>query len=109
GQKRQLTFGAHDDTGARFYDESTIVFTSTAIDPAVDIAPEVAVNANIPNVWTLNLENGELRQWTDSRTGIVSPVVLHQSDALRVAFVSYHKGENGIHAITGDEPVATVP
>ena len=108
GQKRQLTFGAHDDTGARFYDDRTIVFTSTAIDPAVDIAPEVARNANIPNVWTLDLESGELRQWTDSRTGVVSPVVLRQSDALRVAFVSYHKGENGIHAITGDAPVATV-
>jgi hypothetical protein len=107
-QRRQLTFGAHDDTGAKFYNDHTIVFTSTAIDPSVDVTPEVARNANIPNVWTLDLNNGELRQWTDAATGVVSPVVLRQTDALRVAFVSYHKGVNGIHAITGEKPIATV-
>jgi hypothetical protein len=34
------------------------VFTSTAIDPKVSIPPEVARNANIPNVWTLDVTNG---------------------------------------------------
>ena len=106
--KTQLTFGAHDDTGAKFYDDHTVVFTSTAIDPAVDVPVEVARNANIPNVWTLDLAGGELKQWTDSMTGIVSPVVMHQPGALRVAFISYYKGENGIHMISGEKPVATV-
>ena len=35
GTKKQLTFGTHDDTGAKFYDDHTIVFTSTATDPTV--------------------------------------------------------------------------
>ena len=35
GQKKQLTFGTHDDTGAKFFDDHTIVFTSTATDPNV--------------------------------------------------------------------------
>ncbi|MEO7192988.1 MAG: hypothetical protein ABI051_18225 [Vicinamibacterales bacterium] len=108
GQKKQLTFGAHDDTGAKFYDDHTLVFTSTAIDPAVDVPAEVARNANIANVWTIDLKSGELKQWTDTLTGNVSPVVLHQSGALRVAFVSYYKGDNGIHLISGDKPIATV-
>jgi hypothetical protein len=108
GQRRQLTFGAHDDTGAKFFDDHTIVFTSTAVDPGVDITPEVARNGNIPNVWTLDLNNGELRQLTDAATGVVSPVVLRQTDALKVAFVSYHKGANGIHAIAAEKPIATV-
>jgi hypothetical protein len=108
GEKKQLTFGAHDDISARFYDAKTVVFTSTAVDPAKPILEDVANNGNIPNVWTLDLENGELRQWTDTATGIVSPVVLRTDGALRVAFVTYYKGENGIHALTGDTPVATV-
>jgi len=108
GAKKQLTFGTHDDTAAKFYDDHTIVFTSTATDPKVNVPTEVARNGNIPNVWTLDLVNGELRQWTDTVTGNVTPVVLHQAGVLRVAFVSYYKGENGIHAITADRPVASV-
>lgn len=108
GAKKQLTFGTHDDTGAKFYDDRTVVFSSTAIAPTVQISQEVARNANIPNIWTLDLRSGELRQWTDTVTGNISPVVLHTGSALRVAFVSYYKGENGIHALTGDKPVATV-
>ncbi|HET9371915.1 MAG TPA: hypothetical protein VFO19_16765, partial [Vicinamibacterales bacterium] len=50
----------------------------------------------------------ELRQWTDTVTGNVSPVVLKSAGPPRVAFVSYYKGENGIHAITTEKPVATV-
>ncbi len=106
--REQLTFGAHDDTAAKFVDSRTLVFTSTAIDPVADIPLEEVRNANIPNVWTLDLETQELRQWTDTMTGNVSPVVLRQGGALRIAFVSYYKGLNSIHAITADTPVATV-
>jgi hypothetical protein len=108
GQKTQLTFGSHDDTAARFYDNATLVFTSTATDPRADIPIEVQANGNIPNVWTLNFGTAELRQLTDTMTGNVSPVVIRQSDGLRVGFVSYYKGENGIHLITPEKPIATV-
>ncbi len=109
GAKKQLTFGTHDDTAAKFYTQRTIVFTSTAIDPNASITPEVARNANIPNVWTLDLSNGELKQLTDTMSGNVSPVVLRSAEPLRVAFVSYYKGEDAIHTVTGDrKPIATV-
>ncbi|HYN07498.1 MAG TPA: hypothetical protein VES67_08925 [Vicinamibacterales bacterium] len=108
GQRKQLTFGTHDDTAAKFYDDHTLVFTSTAIDPKSPLTDEQIKNANIPNVWTLDLRNGELRQWTDTVTGNVSPVVLRSGNILRVAFVSYYKGENGIHAISTEKPIATV-
>jgi hypothetical protein len=108
GQRKQLTFGTHDDTAAKFYDNDTIVFTSTAIDPKSTMPQEVIKNANIPNVWSLNLKTGELRQWTDTVTGNVSPVVLRSGSTLRVAFISYYKGENGIHAISTEKPIATV-
>ena len=106
GAKTQLTFGAHDDTAAKFFDDHTVVFTSTAMDPKAVVTPEIAKNANIPNVWTLNLNTGELQQWTDTLTGNVSPVVLRSGNLHRIAFVTYYKGENGIHAITPDKPIA---
>jgi hypothetical protein len=108
GQRKQLTFGTHDDTAAKFYDDHTLVFTSTAIDPKSTLTPEQIKNANIPNVWTLDLRNGELKQWTDTVTGNVSPVVLKTGSVLRVAFVSYYKGENGIHALSTEKPITTV-
>jgi WD40-like Beta Propeller Repeat len=109
GTKTQLTFGTHDDTGAKFYDDHTIVFTSTATDPNKPLPLAVAKNGEIPNVWTLDLQKNELQQWTDTATGNVSPVVLHQANGLKVAFITYYKGENGIHVITADKAITTVP
>lgn len=108
GAKRQLTFGSHDDTAAKFYDADTLAFTSTATDPAVTTPIEMIRNGSVPNVWTLSLTSGELRQLTDTATGNLSPVVLRDGSNLRVAFIAYYKGENTIHAISGDKAVATV-
>ncbi|MGH9198438.1 MAG: TolB family protein, partial [Acidimicrobiia bacterium] len=41
-KKTQLTFGTHDEGGAQFLDENTLVFSSTATDPTLPIDPEVA-------------------------------------------------------------------
>ncbi len=109
GEKAQLTFGTHDDTGAKFLNATTLVFTSTATDPAVMLTPDMSRNGNIPNVWSLDLGTGELKQWTDTATGNVSPVPLPEGDTMRVAFVSYNKGSNGIHVISREEPLLTVP
>jgi WD40 repeat protein len=107
GQKKQLTFGTHDDTGAKFFTDRVIVFTSTAVDPKAPVSPEIAKNGNIPNIWTLDLTTGELRQLTDTVTGNVSPAVLHEGSSMKVAFVSFYKGDNTVHVISGDKPVAT--
>jgi hypothetical protein len=106
GQKTQITFGTHDDGGAQFIDDETIVFSSTATDPDVPIDPEVARNANIYNIWTLNLRTGELKQFTDTMGGNVSPIVLRDQATPRVAFVTYYKGEYGIHILNRQEPIA---
>ena len=57
GQKTQLTFGTHDDSAAQFLDADTLVFSSTATDPASRSTPEVARNGNIYNIWTLEPED----------------------------------------------------
>jgi hypothetical protein len=107
GTKKQLTFGTHDDTGAHFMNATTVLFTSTAVDPAKPLTPEVARNGMIPNVWTLDLESGRLGQWTDAATGVVSGVPIRQGNDTRIAFISYEKSENGIHVLDRDQPIVT--
>src|SRR5204863_8121020 len=58
-KKTQITFGTVDETAAQFIDDHTIVFPSTATDPAVPLEPEVAKNGNIYNIRTLDLKTGE--------------------------------------------------
>jgi hypothetical protein len=110
GKKTQLTFGTHDDGGAQFVDDNTIVFPSTAVDPNEPIDPEVARNGNIYNIWTLDLKTGELKQYTDTLTGNVSPIVLRGADQKtpKIAFVTYYKGEYGIHTLNREQPIHTV-
>lgn len=109
GAKTQLTFGTHDDAAAQFLDANTLVFPSTATNPEVPLEPEVARNGNIYNLWTLDLQTGELRQYTDAVTGNVSPVVLRgDTPEPQVAFVSYYKGERGLHVLDRRDPIETV-
>jgi hypothetical protein len=108
GQKTQITFGTHDDGGAQFVDADTIVFPSTATDPNQPIDPDVARNGSIYNIWTLSLKTGELRQFTDTLTANVSPIVLRDEAKAKIAFVTYYKGEFGIHTLAREEPMATV-
>jgi hypothetical protein len=104
GKKTQLTFGTHDDGAAQFMDADTLVFPSTAVDPNQPISKEIAVNGNIYNVWTLNLKTNELKQYTDALGGNVSPVVLKdENKAERIAFITYYKGEYGIHAVAAQK------
>ena len=106
-KKTQLTFGTNDETAAQFVDDNTVVFASTATDPAVPLEPEVARNANIYNVWTLDLKSGELRQYTDALGGNWMPVVLNQGKSNQIAFISYYKGEYSIRTLERKEPLHT--
>ena len=108
GAKTQLTFGTHDDSAAQFVDPDTLVFSSTATDPAQPIDPDVARNGNVYNIWTLNLKNGELRQYTDTVGGNVSPVILKDSTPTgRIAFVTYYKGDYELHTLEKKDPIVT--
>ena len=108
GQKTQLTFGTHDDGAAQFLDANTLVFASTATDPAQPIEPDIARNGNIYNIWTLDLRTGELRQYTDTVGGNTSPVVLKSDrENPRIGFIGYEKGEYHLHTIERKAPIVT--
>ena len=91
--KVQLTFGTHDEGGAQFLDPNTLVFASTAVNPAEPIDPEVAKNGQIYNIWTLDLKTNELKQFTDALVRHSPPVVLRDRPVNRLAFVTYFKGD----------------
>src|SRR5437773_2805541 len=105
--KTQLSFGTQDETAAQFIDDHTLVFSSTATDPAVPLEPEVARNGNIYNIWTLDTKTGELRQYTDALGGNWSAIVLNDGKTNRIAFVSYYKGEYTLHTLERKEPLHT--
>ena len=108
GRKTQLTFGTQDEAAAKFINADTIVFSSTATDPATPLTPDVARNGNIFNLWTLSLKNGELKQYTDALGGVLSPVVLAKEGAApRLAFVGYYKGSYTLHTYDLKEPLHT--
>ena len=110
GEQTQLTFGTHDEGGAQFIDARTVVFSSTAIDPGQPIDPDVARDGEIFNVWTLDIENGELRQYTDTATGNVNPIVVAPGEddpADRIAFITYYKSEYGLHTVVRDDALYT--
>jgi hypothetical protein len=106
-KKTQITFGTVDETAAQFIDDHTIVFSSTATDPNAPLDPEVAKNGNIFNIWTLDLDTGELRQWTDAIGGNWSAVVLNEGKTHRIAFISYYKNQYQIHTLDRSEPIHT--
>jgi len=107
-KKTQITFGTQDETGVQFIDNDTIVFGSTATDPAVPLEPEVARNGNILNIWTLDLKTAELKQYTDAVAGNWSPIVLNEGKNNRIAFVSYFKNDYSIRTLERKEPLHTV-
>jgi hypothetical protein len=106
GRKTQLTFGTHDDGTAKFMDDDTIVFTSTATDPTKPIDPEIARNGNIYNIWTLGLKTGELRQYTDAVGGNLYAVVINDGgERTKIGFVSYYKASYELHTLERREPI----
>jgi len=104
----QLTFGTHDEGGPQFLDPNTLVFASTAVNPAEPIDPEVAKNGQIYNLWTLDLKTSELKQYTDALSGNLSPVVLRDGPSTRLAFVTYFKGEYGLHVLDRKDELTKV-
>jgi hypothetical protein len=107
GKKTQLTFGTQQEAGPKFLDANTLLFPSTATNPTRPLSPEVARNGNIFNLWTLDLQTGQLSQYTDALGGILSPTVLTRTGTPRVAFITYYKGDYSLHTQELRQPLET--
>lgn len=95
-RKTQLTFGAHSDTAPTFSSDGNLVYFSSEEDD------------DIPNLRSLDLRTGAIRQYTDALGGNVAPAVLRGKSGDRVAFISYFKGEYRLQTIEPTEPLKEV-
>jgi hypothetical protein len=94
-KKTQLTFGAHNDNTPVFSaDGKTIYYSSDEDD-------------DIPNVRSLDLRTGVIRQFTDALGGNMVPAPLSGSSG-KVAFVTYYKGDYGLRTVDTAEPMKEV-
>jgi Tol biopolymer transport system component len=95
-QRTQLTFGVHDDTAPTFSTDGHLVYYSSNEDD------------DIPNVRSLDLRTGAVRQYTDALGGNMTPAVLPGRAGDRVAFISYFKGEYRLQTIETGDPMKEV-
>lgn len=125
-ERYQLTQGSWNDTDAYFSpDGKRIFFTSDkqtgrsvaeasqilekAEDAAkreTDTPPADPTNFASFNIYSLNLETGDLLQYTDVVGGVFTPVVFTGSNNReRMVFASYYKGRWQLFSTTTDKPL----
>lgn len=97
-QKEQVTFGTHDDASPLISDDGRLMFYSSNEDD------------DIYNLRSMNLETGDIIQYTDVLGGNFAPTVIKdlrtQDDVL--LFTSYYKGNYGLYRLPMDEPVKEI-
>ena len=108
--KKQLTFGAHDDTARevlrRPHDRLHVDGDRSEVD---DSPPRSRATATSRTSGRSTCSNGELRQWTDTATGNVSPVVLQQPAARRASRSSRTtRARTAFTRSPANKPIATV-
>lgn len=97
-EKEQVTFGTHDDASPAFSDDGRLVFYTSNEDD------------DIYNLRSLDVETGDIIQYTDVLGGNFSPAIIKdlrsQDDVL--LFTSYYKGNYGLYRLPMDEPVKEI-
>ena len=124
-ERYQLTTGSWNDTDAWFSPDGKRIFfasdkqTGRFIEQATEMlqsAEEHAKGYATPkadpanyaayNIYSLNLENGELLQYTDVIGGCFTPVVfMGQNNKERMVFASYYKRRWQLFTTTTDKPL----
>jgi hypothetical protein len=96
--KEQITFGTHDDASPIISDDGKMMFYTSNEDD------------DIYNVRSLDLETGDITQYTDVLGGNFSPSIIKDpkegEDIL--LFTSYYKGNWGLYRLPMDEPVKEI-
>ena len=99
-KKTQLTFGTNDETAAQFFDDHTLrVLVDGHRSESAARPRGREERATSTTSWTLDLKNGELKQYTDTLGGILSPIVLNDAAGTKIAFITYYKGDYGLHTL----------
>jgi len=95
-RKTQLTFGAFDDEAPSFSADGKRVFYSSSEDD------------EIPNLRSLDMSTGAIKQYTDVLGGNMVPAVLPGKGQERLGFITYFKGRFHFQALETHDPVKEV-
>jgi len=97
-EKEQVTFGTHDDASPTFSDDGKLMFYTSNEDD------------DIYNLRSLDLETGDIIQYTDVLGGNFSPSIVHDPKSKEevLLFTSYYKGNYGLYRLPMDEPVKEI-
>ena len=96
-EKEQLTFGPYDDAAPAFSVDGKLLFHVSDEDD------------KIFNLRSLDLETGDIIQYTDTLGGNFAPaVVLDDADNEQLLFTSYYKGQYGLYRLSLEEPVKEI-
>jgi Tol biopolymer transport system component len=97
-EKEQVTFGTFDDVAPVFAADGERLFYISNEDD------------DIFNVRSLDLESGDIIQYTDVVGGNFSPTVVKDPENGRekLMFTSYHKGDWGLYTLNLDNPVKEI-
>ena len=127
-KRYQLTTGEHNDTDAFFSPDGKRVFfasdrftdrplleASRLLEQSENEAKKESDTPDIRaqdfasyNIYSLNLANGELLQYTDVVGGSFTPVVFIGTESKeRLIFSSYYKGRWRLYTTTTDSPLKT--
>jgi Tol biopolymer transport system component len=98
-KKEQMTFGTFDDASPTFSDNGKLLFYTSNEDD------------DIYNIRSLDLETGDVIQYTDVLGGNFSPSIIRDvkgkgDDVL--LFTSYYKGNWGLYRLPMNEPVKEI-
>jgi hypothetical protein len=96
--KEQVTFGTHDDASPVFSDDGKLMFYTSNEDDGIF------------NIRSLDIETGDIIQYTDVLGGNFSPSVIKDAKSGEdiLLFTSYYKGNYGLYRLPMDEPVKEI-
>ncbi|HEX2123435.1 MAG TPA: hypothetical protein VHL59_17520, partial [Thermoanaerobaculia bacterium] len=104
---KRIFFSSDKQTGRNVAEAvDTIEAAENAARPEGDTPPADKTNFAAYNIYSLNLENGEMLQYTDVVGGCFNPVVfIGANNRERMVFTSFYKGQWRIYSATTDKPL----
>jgi Tol biopolymer transport system component len=104
---KRIFFSSDKQTGRNILEASTILETNeNQAKREGDTPPADPTNFSAFNIYSLNLENGDLLQYTDVIGGCFTPVIFSgQNNRERMVFASYYKGDWRLFSTPTDRPL----
>ena len=104
---KRIFFSSDKQTGRNILEASQILEANeNQAKREGDTPPADPTNFSAYNIYSLNLESGDLLQYTDVIGGCFTPVIFTgQNNRERMVFASYYKGDWRLFSTTTDKPL----